>query len=168
VPSALRPPASAARLPSRTRFRSFRGRLLGRGARLPPGLIDMTRLKDANAAEPSKAVVRSLGWHPGGGLLFTAGLDKTLRLFKVRCTSVCVCLSACLPVCSRCVSVGVRPSVCLFQVRCMFACVCLSVQDTVRVRVIEWWAGLGSLLTSGACFRWDRQADGCVFGTLCK
>jgi U3 small nucleolar RNA-associated protein 18 len=61
------------------------GMLAGRAARLPPGSLEATRLKDANVAEPSKAVVQSLGWHPGGQLMLTAGLDKKLRLFKVHC-----------------------------------------------------------------------------------
>lgn len=35
-------------------------------------------------AEPSKAVVRSVEWHPDGQVLLTAGLDKRLRFFQAR------------------------------------------------------------------------------------
>ena len=58
------------------------GPLLGRSAALPGGLLETSRLRDANAAEPSKAVVQSLEWHPDGQVLLTAGLDKRLRFFQ--------------------------------------------------------------------------------------
>ncbi len=60
------------------------GPLLGRSGALPPGLLETSRLRDANAAEPSKAVVQSLEWHPDGQVLLTAGLDKRLRFFQAR------------------------------------------------------------------------------------
>ena len=47
------------------------------------GRLEATRLKDANAAEPNGAVVRSVEFHHDGNLLLTAGLDKTIRLFQV-------------------------------------------------------------------------------------
>ena len=51
---------------------------------LPGRQLRIRRLTDANAAAPSAAVVRSLEFHPGAGhLLFTAGLDKRLRLFHI-------------------------------------------------------------------------------------
>ena len=50
---------------------------------LPAGELDVLRCKDANAAGPSRAVVRSCSFHPAGELLLTAGLDKTLRFFSV-------------------------------------------------------------------------------------
>lgn len=57
------------------------------GSRLPPNIIDMVRLKDVNAAEPSGAVVRSIAFHPTSDsempLLMTAGLDKCLRFYSV-------------------------------------------------------------------------------------
>ena len=59
------------------------GALLGRNKQLAPGLIETTRLKDANQQEPSKSVVQSVEFHPAGQLLLTAGLDKRLRLFQV-------------------------------------------------------------------------------------
>ena len=62
------------------------GALLGRNKRLAPGLIETTRLRDANQQEPSKAVVQSVEFHPNGQLLLTAGLDKRLRLFQVSVT----------------------------------------------------------------------------------
>ena len=59
------------------------GALLGRNKQLAAGLIETTRLKDANQQEPSKSVVQSVEFHPAGQLLLTAGLDKRLRLFQV-------------------------------------------------------------------------------------
>jgi U3 small nucleolar RNA-associated protein 18 len=50
---------------------------------LPAGELDVLRCKDANAAGPSRAVVRSCAFHPRGELLLTAGLDKSLRFFAV-------------------------------------------------------------------------------------
>ena len=52
--------------------------------RLPPGHVRVTRLRDANIAQPSNAVVQSLDFHPTvQGLMFTAGFDKKLRYFQV-------------------------------------------------------------------------------------
>ena len=59
------------------------GPLLVRGALLPAGLLETTRMRDANIAEPSRAVVRSVEFHPDGQVLMTAGLDKRLRFFQV-------------------------------------------------------------------------------------
>lgn len=59
------------------------GALLGRNKQLAAGLIETTRLKDANHQEPSKSVVQSVEFHPAGQLLLTAGFDKRLRLFQV-------------------------------------------------------------------------------------
>mmetsp|Transcript_17016 Transcript_17016/g.28701 ORF Transcript_17016/g.28701 Transcript_17016/m.28701 type:complete len:535 (+) Transcript_17016:177-1781(+) len=53
------------------------------GGRLPRGELQVSRLKDANQMEPSKAVVRSVQFHLNGQLLLTAGLDKSLRLFQI-------------------------------------------------------------------------------------
>ena len=61
------------------------GSLLGRRTRqLPAGMIETTRLRDANQQEPNSSVVQSVEFHPAGRLLLTAGLDKRLRLFQVR------------------------------------------------------------------------------------
>ena len=69
---------------SRQHFESGAAALASSGRRLPPGLISVTRLRDANAAEPSSAVVQSIGFHPRvHGLMFTAGFDRKLRYFQV-------------------------------------------------------------------------------------
>ena len=59
-------------------------RLLDSGGVLPAGIIAIAPVADANKAEPTGGVVRSLQFHPNGQLLLTAGLDKRLRLFQVR------------------------------------------------------------------------------------
>ncbi|KAK9786493.1 hypothetical protein WJX73_003878 [Symbiochloris irregularis] len=60
------------------------GRLLNtRTAVLPSGSLEVSRVKDANVAEPSNAVIRSVEFHPSGQLLLTAGLDKRVRFFQV-------------------------------------------------------------------------------------
>ena len=41
-------------------------------------------MRDANIAEPSKAVVQSIEFHPDGQVLMTAGMDKKLRFFQAR------------------------------------------------------------------------------------
>ena len=52
--------------------------------RLAPGIVGVQRLRDANAAEPSAAVIQSVGFHPFvHGLMFTAGFDRKLRYFQV-------------------------------------------------------------------------------------
>ena len=53
------------------------------GRVLPQGKVEATRMQDANASEPSDAVIRSVQFHPNGSLLLTAGLDKAVRLFDV-------------------------------------------------------------------------------------
>eukprot|EP00884_Botryococcus_braunii_P017829 jgi/Botrbrau1/472/Bobra.110_2s0110.1 len=57
--------------------------LLGASEALPAGYIHTTRLKDANQAEPNKAVVQSVEFHPQGHLMLTAGFDRRLRFFRV-------------------------------------------------------------------------------------
>lgn len=59
------------------------GGLLQAPVALLPGRLNVTRVRDANRADPSKAVIQAQGWHRDGGVLFTAGLDKTLRFFAV-------------------------------------------------------------------------------------
>ncbi|PSC69396.1 U3 small nucleolar RNA-associated 18-like protein [Micractinium conductrix] len=59
------------------------GGLLARGAALPPTMLETTRLKDANQADPCKGAVKSVDWHVGGDLLLSAGLDRRVRLFSV-------------------------------------------------------------------------------------
>lgn len=53
------------------------------GRLLAPGSIELSRLRDANGASPSDAVVQSVQFHPNGQLMLTAGFDKRLRLFQV-------------------------------------------------------------------------------------
>lgn len=52
-------------------------------SRLPQGLLELSRVKDANDVEPSEAVVQSVEFHRNGQLLMTAGFDKKLRFFQV-------------------------------------------------------------------------------------
>lgn len=51
--------------------------------RLPQGLIEVTRMKDANVVEPSDAVIQSVEFHRNAQLLLTAGFDKKIRFFQV-------------------------------------------------------------------------------------
>ncbi|KAG1679825.1 hypothetical protein FOA52_012738 [Chlamydomonas sp. UWO 241] len=55
----------------------------GGAGRLPPGTLEVSRLKDANQHDPHAAVVQSVEFHPQGQLMLTAGLDKRIRLFQV-------------------------------------------------------------------------------------
>jgi U3 small nucleolar RNA-associated protein 18 len=50
--------------------------------RLPQGKLQMVRVRDANQAGVSSAVVQSVKFHPGASVVMTAGLDKTIRLFQ--------------------------------------------------------------------------------------
>ena len=59
------------------------GGLASSGRALPQGTLEATRVRDANAAEPSNAVLRSVAFHANGALFLTAGLDKTVRLFDI-------------------------------------------------------------------------------------
>ncbi|KAL7531830.1 hypothetical protein ACHAWF_003927 [Thalassiosira exigua] len=59
----------------------------GRGRPLPPTLLDVVRVRDANLSDPNRSAVSSCAFHPGSDrenpLLMTAGMDKTLRFFRV-------------------------------------------------------------------------------------
>lgn len=60
------------------------GKLLGSSVdRLPQGKLQCVRVRDANHAAVSQAVVQATKFHPGASVMMTAGLDKTLRLFQV-------------------------------------------------------------------------------------
>ncbi|SCU97187.1 LAME_0F18844g1_1 [Lachancea meyersii CBS 8951] len=50
---------------------------------LPPKVLDITRLKDANAMHPSRAAIQSLSFHPLKPLLLTGGYDRTLRVYHI-------------------------------------------------------------------------------------
>eukprot|EP00249_Psilotum_nudum_P015207 c25214_g1_i1 orf=79-1731(+) len=52
-------------------------------ARLPQGLIEISRMRDANINEPSNAVVQSVEFHTNAQILLTAGFDKKLRFFQI-------------------------------------------------------------------------------------
>ena len=50
---------------------------------LMPGTLDISRQRDANSSEHSESIITALQWHPNAQVLFTAGFDKTLRLFHI-------------------------------------------------------------------------------------
>lgn len=51
--------------------------------KLLPGQIEYSMLRDANAEDPSNAVIQSVGFHRNGQLLLTAGFDKRLKFFQI-------------------------------------------------------------------------------------
>ncbi|OAY69924.1 U3 small nucleolar RNA-associated protein 18 homolog [Ananas comosus] len=51
--------------------------------RLLPGMLEYSRLVDANAEEPSNGPINSVQFHRNGQLLLTAGLDRRLRFFQI-------------------------------------------------------------------------------------
>ena len=61
--------------------------LFSTASRLPPNILKIVRSPDANLSDPNKSVVSSVQFHPGADpdapLLLTAGLDKTLRFFRI-------------------------------------------------------------------------------------
>jgi U3 small nucleolar RNA-associated protein 18 len=50
---------------------------------LSAGVIDIRRVADANRADPNRAVVQAVEFHPSGRLFLTAGMDRTMRIFQV-------------------------------------------------------------------------------------
>lgn len=50
---------------------------------LPASELSVKRATDLNAASASSSAVGCVGWHPNAQLALTAGLDKTVRLFRV-------------------------------------------------------------------------------------
>ncbi|EDQ92370.1 uncharacterized protein MONBRDRAFT_13410, partial [Monosiga brevicollis MX1] len=54
-----------------------------RSAAIPAHRLKFSTVRDGNHAAPSKAVLQVLGFHPSAPALFTAGMDRTLRLFQV-------------------------------------------------------------------------------------
>ena len=60
------------------------GSVLGRSSRLPKGVVDIKRMKNANRAKPAQAVIQSLQFHPHANVLLTAGFHKSLDFFQVR------------------------------------------------------------------------------------
>lgn len=61
----------------------------GHGGVIAAGAIELSRLRDANGASASDAVVQALQFHPNGQLMLTAGFDKRLKLFQVRPWQAC-------------------------------------------------------------------------------
>jgi U3 small nucleolar RNA-associated protein 18 len=59
------------------------GGLASMGRQVPQGTLEATRVRDANAAEPSNSVLRSVEFHQNNSLFMTAGLDKSVRLFDI-------------------------------------------------------------------------------------
>ncbi|XP_076921156.1 U3 small nucleolar RNA-associated protein 18 homolog [Bidens hawaiensis] len=52
-------------------------------SKLLPGLLEYSRLVNANAQDPSSGPINSVQFHRNGQLLLTAGLDKKLRFFQI-------------------------------------------------------------------------------------
>ncbi|ANB15050.1 Utp18p [Sugiyamaella lignohabitans] len=50
---------------------------------LPPSVLDITRLKDANSSLVSKSGVQTLDFHPTHPLLLSGGYDRTLRMYHI-------------------------------------------------------------------------------------
>lgn len=61
---------------------------LGGSGRLPPHVLNLKRCPDVNLADPNRAVVQAVHFHPGSDpdqpLVLTAGLDKSLRFFQAK------------------------------------------------------------------------------------
>lgn len=56
----------------------------GRGGPLAGGHLSISRVRDANRAEPSKAVIQAAAFHhSAGAVLMTGGLDRKLRFFAI-------------------------------------------------------------------------------------
>uniref|UniRef100_A0A0V0IFW3 U3 small nucleolar RNA-associated protein 18 homolog n=1 Tax=Solanum chacoense TaxID=4108 RepID=A0A0V0IFW3_SOLCH len=51
--------------------------------KLLPGLLEYSRLVDANAVDPSNAPINSVQFHKNTQLLLVGGLDKKLRFFQI-------------------------------------------------------------------------------------
>ncbi|KAJ8561137.1 hypothetical protein K7X08_027327 [Anisodus acutangulus] len=51
--------------------------------KLSPGLLEYSRLVDANAVDPSNAPINSVEFHRNSQLLLVGGLDKKLRFFQI-------------------------------------------------------------------------------------
>ncbi|XP_022931221.1 U3 small nucleolar RNA-associated protein 18 homolog isoform X3 [Cucurbita moschata] len=53
------------------------------GGKLLPGLLEYSRLVDANAEEPSNGPIHSVQFHRNAQLLLATGLDRRLRFFQI-------------------------------------------------------------------------------------
>lgn len=54
-----------------------------RGVKLLPGILENSRLVDANAEDPSSGPINSVQFHRNHQLLLAAGLDRKLRFFQI-------------------------------------------------------------------------------------
>ncbi|XP_057782045.1 U3 small nucleolar RNA-associated protein 18 homolog [Salvia miltiorrhiza] len=57
--------------------------VLKRSVKLLPGLLEYSRLSDANMKDPSQGPINSVQFHKNAQLLLVGGLDKTLKFFQV-------------------------------------------------------------------------------------
>lgn len=57
--------------------------VLKRGTKLLPGLLEYSRLVDANMKDPSHSPINSVQFHKNAQLLLVGGLDKKLKFFQV-------------------------------------------------------------------------------------
>mmetsp|Transcript_26198 Transcript_26198/g.25053 ORF Transcript_26198/g.25053 Transcript_26198/m.25053 type:complete len:606 (-) Transcript_26198:36-1853(-) len=74
--------------PTATKLLSSSAPLLSsKSSQIPSNIIKLIRRPDANLSDPSQSTVQSVQFHPASDedapLLLTAGLDKTLRFFRV-------------------------------------------------------------------------------------
>ena len=53
------------------------------GTKLLPGLLEYSKLVDANAEDPSNGPINSVQFHRNAQLLLTAGLDRRVRFFQI-------------------------------------------------------------------------------------
>ncbi|XP_077248060.1 transducin/WD40 repeat-like superfamily protein [Tasmannia lanceolata] len=54
-----------------------------KSTKLLPGLLEYSRLKDANAEDPSNGPIKSVQFHRNAQLLLAGGLDRRLKLFQI-------------------------------------------------------------------------------------
>ncbi|KAI8907315.1 WD40-repeat-containing domain protein [Gorgonomyces haynaldii] len=58
-------------------------KLIKRKTTVNPDKLDIVRLKDANQAQYSQAVVQQVDFHPNAAVLLTGGFDRTVRIFQI-------------------------------------------------------------------------------------
>eukprot|EP00794_Sanderia_malayensis_P007312 gene7313-8130_t len=56
---------------------------LGKSTSLPPSLIEIRRVKDANSVKKSNSSIKCIEFHPASKAILTAGLNNTLDIFQV-------------------------------------------------------------------------------------
>ncbi|KAL1562332.1 U3 small nucleolar RNA-associated protein 18 [Salvia divinorum] len=64
-------------------LRSNEDLVLNRSVKLLPGLLEYSRLSDANVKDPSQGPINSVQFHKNAQLLLVGGLDRTLKFFQV-------------------------------------------------------------------------------------